>query len=432
MIYRLSLGYLSIEAAFFIWRSLPLFTSDQAIIFLFSFLLWSTLIGILYYLYFAERTPLQRRELLVNLTLMATSFAIVFLVVAYTYALVLNRKGYYDRHRLFFMYFRPDQELGYKGKPNLTNLELSWDLGEIEAVPHSTDELGFRRDESGHQVPIAVVGDSFGYGAWMADDETWSERLEDAIDIPVTNYAASGYSLWQYNKLIEDYIGHFENKLIIYAMFANDFRDDRLEESNKADYYVYKDLAKFQNPISYIVHDLDLKIDSPLSNLLRAIRQKKSDLNRIESVELSNGLVLFHNYTGLNASYFTDGGEQVVFQRLKTAIGLSNQYSAQMVVVIFPSKESVYQDDFLRAFNDQARESLSYEVQAYTRACQYLQASNVLCYDLTEDLRAKAKSSPLLYFEIDSHLNKLGNEISAQLIADFFRQKNLTTNLVWP
>jgi hypothetical protein len=212
-IFRYLLAYLALEASSLFWRLLQQIIVNKVAVYILAPILIFIVGWVEYRLLFSTRSFSERRDLLINLAIMGISLAIMFIGFCYGYAFILNRRGYYDRHRLFFEYFQTDPELGYIAKPNLVNLELAWSLGNIRAVPHSTDEFGYRADGSRYGVPIAVVGDSFGFGAWVAAENTWAEKLEDDLAISVTNYSAPGYSLWQYSS-VKPMLAAFNIKLL--------------------------------------------------------------------------------------------------------------------------------------------------------------------------------------------------------------------------
>lgn len=101
----------------------------------------------------------------------------------------------------FYMY---DPEVGWANAPHMRGIY------EREEFSHPilVNEHGMRdaRVERAHgeKFRVAVLGDSFTWGIGVADDERYSERIEEALGIEVLNFGVSGYAPVQYLVMLDE------------------------------------------------------------------------------------------------------------------------------------------------------------------------------------------------------------------------------------
>ena len=84
----------------------------------------------------------------------------------------------------------PDTRLGFVGRPNYSDGELSYDANSFRVTPAPG---GVTLDEP----PLLVVGDSYAHGDEVSDGETWPAHLQALLHRRVVNAAMSGYGIDQ-------------------------------------------------------------------------------------------------------------------------------------------------------------------------------------------------------------------------------------------
>ncbi len=120
------------------------------------------------------------------------------------------------------------------------DLKRIWALKDSVLIPRtSTDKYGFRVNElqefnpSDKRKKVFLVGDSFAYGGYVADNQTpayyLQERFKHGIDeVTVVNAGVPGYGAGQtYLFLTEEIIPRYQPDVIIWSLNANDLWDDR-------------------------------------------------------------------------------------------------------------------------------------------------------------------------------------------------------------
>ena len=127
------------------------------------------------------------------------------------------------------------------------------------------------------------------------------------------------------------------------------------------------------------------------------------------SATLSNGSVVFKK-RGTHPAYFEQGLNQALETRVRHMLNFCTQRNIVPVLVMLPSKESVYQEEYEKAFPDNGN-YLNNEQKGFKNLCAIADEFNAPCVDLLPAMRAH--SSEDLFFEIDGHYNAHGHEVVA-------------------
>ena len=109
-------------------------------------------------------------------------------------------------------------------------------------------------------------------------------------------------------------------------------------------------------------------------------------------------------------------------QALLDTLAHTEQSGATLVILIVPSKEQVYWEQFRQV----AALPTGYNVdQIIEPVRQFCARKSVHCLDLTEPFRAEANRGKQLYFSIDIHWNAQGHALAARIVGDYLHQENL-------
>jgi len=137
-----------------------------------------------------------------------------------------------------------------------------------------------------------------------------------------------------------------------------------------------------------------------------------------ERARIENGLYLYR-YTGAESDYLERRTDLINEHFFREAIRLT-QGKLQLIVILFPSKESIYREQYVRAFPGFGEAYIKNEVEGYKRIAAFCEKNGLLTYDLTDGLR-KIRDHTVLCFNEDPHLNERGNEEVARILSKKFR-----------
>ncbi|HXW01381.1 MAG TPA: hypothetical protein VEC93_23425, partial [Anaerolineae bacterium] len=123
-----------------------------------------------------------------------------------------------------------DDFLRERMKPNLDTIIHG--NPEYPNWPIKTDSLGlglagYRDTLPGQADPYALVlGDSFGFGVGVAQEETWLEQLERETGLAFVNLSQVGASSLQEARIYARYGRHIPAKIVFWMFFQNDLKDN--------------------------------------------------------------------------------------------------------------------------------------------------------------------------------------------------------------
>ena len=367
----------------------------------------------------AGREPANRRNVATNIGLLIISSAIVLVLFAYGYALIVRQEDYVRRHRIWTEFHRPDPALAYTIRPNQT--DFLFHLVEEDAfIPASTDAYGFRNDVDIADAPVAGLGDSMTFGLFVRNDELWSVALGEELGVPVANYGVMGYSIWQYNVLADRTLRQADHQVVLYGIFANDLSGPPEVDQDFVRGVRRIQLWRWRSPINFAIYEfLD---ESPGNKIVEALTKgPKRDTG--DFVDEAAGQP---NEIGERCVPWAIGYNQASLPiHLDRAIELSDDIGYELVFVLIPSKESVYSEEMMPLCSERASKALENEWAAYAQICEHVEAQGSLCYDMTADMRAAADEEGLLNFRLDGHWTPLGHQVYARLLADYVRAHDL-------
>ncbi len=332
-------------------------------------------------------------------------------------------------HRLLWA---PDDFLRERAKPNVD--VLIHGNPEYPAWRVKTDSLGLGpvgfRDTLPDREPFALVlGDSFGFGMGVEQEEIWSERLEKESGLSIVNLSQTGASSLQEARLYARYGRQLSTtKVVFWLFFQNDLKDNLR-------------FARWVDPNAQIVEAVrqpDQTCTGPIHDFL-------------EKFSLTYELLLFSNrachYSGLtpNPVYrdfnlfltfcldhdICDLGVQA--QMLATGWPLTRQAlldtlaqldltGAELVIILVPSKEQVYWEQFRQVASLPPDYNIDQLVEPVRQFCVQVKLH---CLDLTMAFRVEAAKGQQLYFPVDIHWNAQGHALAAQVVEDYLRREKL-------
>ncbi|MEX2207632.1 MAG: SGNH/GDSL hydrolase family protein [Myxococcota bacterium] len=307
-------------------------------------------------------------------------------------------------------YVEPNATRGWSNKPSTTAV-----YGEAEFhfdVNH--DAHGFRgpeiaKEKAPGKLRVLVLGDSFTYGIGVADDETFSARLE-ALDprYEVLNTGVNGYGTAQELLLLRDQGLALRPDVVVVVFFWNDVGNN----------YV-RAFPRFQLSDGALVWPEPMVIEKRKSEAPKRrgwlrhsyVYRFVSDRLKIVGYRLK---LLFG--IPLETQDFVENAEREAAWQLTGALlreirDQAATVAARTLVVAMPDQVQVETDVTVLGLAP-----VEYEVQERLRAiCELL---GVPFVDLLPALReAYARAGEPLYYPKDRHLKAPGHAIVAQALA---------------
>ncbi|MDB9373578.1 SGNH/GDSL hydrolase family protein [Nodularia sphaerocarpa] len=316
-----------------------------------------------------------------------------------------------SKAQIFYQFIQPDAQLGYKPKSNLRDFNTVWQEAKVAEVAN-TDSYGFRNLGKDYtKSNLYFVGDSFTWGQWVSEEQTFPRLVESDLKQPVINLGVPGYSFAQYETLFNEWITKYKPNTVILSIVANDLTNYSADIGKK----IYDTLKErsfspwYEKTFFY--------------NLVWKNSQKslQTPIGQPISKEAKNGLTLFdlslvppESGVSVDSDYLTSDAVVKVEAALSRIIELSQENQVKLLVFLVPSKESAYIKDYMELFPDHLA-LLKNEEIGYQRLCNLALSKNVSCVNLTDDFRENSQPENL-YFDIDGHWNPAGHELAAKVM----------------
>ena len=300
--------------------------------------------------------------------------------------------------------FEPHAEWGFHTRPNLRDFRVTWRETGVEAT-YSTDEFGFRNVGRNYEAArVAFLGDSFTFGVWVEESQTFPALIEQGLEVPVVNLGQQSFYVEQYAMVLDWLLERHKPDVVVVAIFPNDLtaamtEDDFAHFYERFGWDAYESMPWQQRSMAY-----------RLVGLLRRLANPTSTPRALESGRTELGLVLFRE-AGAHPGSLEAGMHEHVEQVLTGMVEHAEALGVQVIVALLPSKESTYVDDYERLFDGDYLEN---ERVGYERLAQEAERAGAAVVDLTGAFRAHAGEK--LYFEYDAHFNAAGQALAAQTL----------------
>jgi lysophospholipase L1-like esterase len=333
----------------------------------------------------------------------------------------------------------------------------------VREIRACADERGFRRlDSAVLDPPVAVVGDSFVQAYNVTDAELWTEVLANRLRTSVGNYGVSGYGPQQELSVLRRDALRESTRLLVWAYFEG---NDIVDASHFIAYrQSHLDWASFLSArsltdrpsIRHRNHHLflasgalqqaydALSEPAPVTSACRAFNPVCSGTEGARLC-MSFEPVYMERATWTADQWRGQRGWAPTLRILTGASRLVDRGGAAFVVVLIPSKESVYLSlvhpaassawfqtcvehvwgrslpavtlDSLVANHRSQRDLLVSE----------LEAAGIVVVDLYPVLHERAVRGEVLYYPHDSHFNAAGHTVVADHLATQLVRRGL-----WP
>lgn len=322
----------------------------------------------------------------------------------------------------YYHLWEMDDYLGSRMRPGLDTVIHG--NPEYPAWSIKTDSLGLGpagfRDTLPDRPPYALVlGDSFGFGVGVAQDEVWLELLEHETGRPFLNLSQVGASSLQEARIYERYGRVFPVEIVFWMFFQNDLKENLRfaqwldpadgipqAETNAAQLCrgpVHRALKRFSIAYELVIY---------WQRWCEYAAIPSTPTYRDEAMNLT--FCLDHDICDLQVqARMLSAGWPLTQTALVQTQTLVEQNGAELIIIIVPSKEQVYRDRFQQVASLPADYNVDQLVQPLLDYCVQAQLH---CIDLTEPFRDQARQGRQLYFPVDIHWNAAGHRLVAQVV----------------
>ena len=324
-----------------------------------------------------------------------------------------------------------DPSLRERMKPGLNTIIHGNPEYPVWPIKTSSLGLGSRgyRDTRPEQPPFALVlGDSFGFGVGVAQESVWSEILEQKTGLPFVNLSQVGASSLQEARIYEEDGRHLTADVVFWLFFQNDLKDNlRFTQWLTPEIAVELAQKAVNHPCQGRGHRLLKRLSLAYELLLFWQRtceySAMTPTPRYIDDRLSLVFCLDHDICdlGVQARMLT-GGWPLTRQALQNTRAIVEAQGAELVVIVVPSKEQVYWEQYQPI----ADLSETYDIdQIVAPVRHFCRQEQLYCLDLTEVFRADVGQGPQRYFPVDIHWNESGHALVAEAVWEYLQQEQL-------
>ncbi len=334
---------------------------------------------------------------------------------------------YAKKHRLFYGLLQPHPRLGFTLSRD-HYVQSGQDLMQIYADDCTflvkVDSLGFRGEDDDKKIaPIVVLGSTAAFGGLFSGD-SFSERLEEKLEVEVSNFSLFNYKPWQFNAVMREFPDHFSNRTILYVLTPYDFIDALPFDPKK--YYAQKGWEKYHSSHPpQQEHDLTENsfpqlsfFDRTLTKLLYDMffTSKPYELGFKEFMEreghvVTEAMTLDNRLTPaeIDPVYL-----QRVLETFDQAISYAYDLHSKIMFVLLPSK-GMLDPKKTNSYLPDAKQKLALEAAVYQETLNYVATRSVESIDLTIPLQQAANLGVKVYETFN--LTRHGHEYVAETLA---------------
>lgn len=314
------------------------------------------------------------------------------------------------------------------------------------------DEWGFRNKRVPSAADIVAVGDSHTYGNTATMNEAWPSVVAGATGREVYNLGLGGYGPNQYYHLLKTkgrtlhpkqvvcglYMGDdFENAFLVTygleywsSLRSGDFKNVSADIWGLSDHPVWG--AAVRNWFSENSMVYRLVVHGPLLGMLKASVQfeqvtMESDPNTTTLVVEEEGIR--EAFRPLSIAQRLDQGSapvregmRITFHLLKEMNEICRQEGCRFLVVIIPTKETVFADHFARTPGVHLREALDRVIaseQSVKKALiEFLDGAGVEYLDVLPALKRSVRNHLYAQSTRDMHPGKNGYKVIGDFVAE--------------
>lgn len=328
----------------------------------------------------------------------------------------------------------PDPVLGYR----------------IEPGSGAHDSLGFRNRSVPSAADIVAIGDSHTYGISATASDSWPYQLERLTGDKVYNLSLGGYGPAEYLYLMEEYALALHPKIVITGFYlGNDIKnayravynishwkelrkpgavpEDGSEDGEKEDEPSYG-MGEWLSAHSVLYRLVSSSfIGDNLRQTRRLQRGERIVMFEDEDLGISTGFTPERRLEGLDLDKDeVREGLELSLELLNRMNKLAGRNGTRFLVVIIPTKESVF-SDYIEGrrdldASDSIDELIKNERQVNKIVKTYFDEHGIEYIDVLDSLKSEAGSEQLYPNNFGGHSNKNGYGIIAEAVRHYLEE----------
>ncbi|MCY3575569.1 MAG: SGNH/GDSL hydrolase family protein [Chloroflexota bacterium] len=289
--------------------------------------------------------------------------------------------------------------------------------------------IGFRTRPVDYFVDVIALGDSFTF-CFTERADCWVTRFEADTELGVVNLGQPGTGSHSHWLILRDFGKPLRPRLVLWQFFGNDFNDDYGLFKARGELPLLEDVASPDSDAEASETRLWLRKRSVLYAVLESVlpgwrrfrdpNMAKFDERYAATLPTGEQLRFGQRYepSAMDMSRAVNqAGYEIASAALSKAQALVSSWGGQLIILIIPTREEVYESLTATALGRDLAAIRSARL-AMLKLCAEL---NLVCYNALADMQQQAEKSQLLYYADDLHLNPLGNRVFAELLRDHLR-----------
>ena len=316
------------------------------------------------------------------------------------------------------------------------------------------DDWGYRNRTVPSSADIVAIGDSQTYGVSALADQSWPAWLSRILARPVYNLALGGYSPIHYRYVLEDRALNLRPDIVLVGFYLGNDLSEAFSLVYSLDYWQFLRTTELTDQI-------DQPIEAPVnlpsgavfrlkryfghnSILYRAMTEIVGDKYRyVESRYFADSEELVWLQTGqvktaftprkrLNAVNLTDlriqEGQRLSLEAIYRMYQLCQRQGVRLIVVLIPTKESVYASELKNQIESPHYESLrsliAFESEIASTSMDFFRDHEIEVVDILPALRDAARHRQIYPSNEDGHFISEGYRAIANRVAEHIQTTN--------
>lgn len=367
-------------------------------------------------------TPARyRRAFSLRVVTVAISVLLVLALFDAGYALVvmgvLRANLWLDQAAISRRYSTADDELGFVRKPGISWRRYVPEVNRI--IDYRTDENGFRNPPRIERADVVFIGDSYTEAATVAEEDTFSRRLDQLTGLKSVNLGRGAYGPPQELIVLRRYGLSYKPRVVVWQLFeGNDLVDAELFSKWKQN----PDLIPTSLKDRYFSNSL---LNHFLTNT--RVREREGTMVTLRYPDgTSVRLKLRHKYNPDEPATAHLGMTETM-AAIEAGYRLCKSHGIQLLIVSVPTMVRVMAPYIIFARVEDQTSYLPERVPGHkdfsgriAELCGRIGCSFIDTFDAFRN--ASANQSHTLYIPNDEHLDIGGHDVIAQVIAEWLRQ----------
>ena len=322
-----------------------------------------------------------------------------------------------------------DPFLGYRPRPDM-DLSMPSEGRDISVrtTSYGLGEVGFRQIGATAPFDAIALGDSFTFCDDVAAEGCWVRKVGEQAGLSIATLGVSGYSTLAEARLLERYGLPLHPRIVLVAVFANDFNDnvdfDDWLASGNDNFWVWRTQAEGRGPMA------------------RWLAEHSQSYRLLEAATRGSSQKTFHYQQGdLDLVFRVDRwwlpdsdrkraeGRERGWRLMRGALDKMNKDAASagatLVVVLIPAKEEIYWG-LVRDHTPNLGEGGAAEADHPLEVVrQYCADQQIHACDLRPTLQPIADQGKQLYLRVSGHWNDAGNVVAGAAVASCLARDGL-------